>query len=440
MYIDVLERGNHVVIVPPLSSRSSSIAFYKSKSFVLHSVHLKDLPSYTLKFSHCDFILRPDTDRLLSFYNKKILNPHTLKKKIYRLRWFRFFYCSNISEFVKVLSKFNLYERLPSDKHLLLNKWIYLSIDCPNIKIIPFNRHIKRLSDKKININPSSRFNHRLKETVDERNQIRKLLHCYKLRMKNYFSLVVVSSRKCGSSFFYNVLNSNCNVSCSYPVKEINFFSDNFYKGFPWLDNLFIAKNSNWRIDVSPSYSFSLLNLRRIFFDNPKAHILMLTRKAENRSISHFKHLKNNRLHLNGSKYLFYQDEIIHDSSYEKIYSSILNVGFNKSSVHLLNADDFFVDHTIIKSFFQKNFGLDVKVNKNSEKYETFNIRFKLFYLTIRAIYTYLLRLNISFLKDYKRFFKNLFKTKSNALTLPNKFKVNFEREDLFVNSNKFVK
>lgn len=440
MYIDVLERGNHVVIVPPLSSRSSSISFYKSKNFVLHSVHLKDLPSYTLKFSHCDFILRPDTDRLISFYNKKILNPHTLKKKIYRLRWFRFFNCTNMTEFVEALGKFNLYERLPSDKHLLLNKWIYLSIDCPNIKIIPFNRHVKNLSDNKININSSSRFNHRLKETVDGRKQIKNLLHYYKRRMKNYFSLVVVSSRKCGSSFFYNVLDSNSNVSCSYPIKEINFFSDNFYKGFPWLKNLFIKNRSKWRIDVSPSYSFSLLTLRRIFFENPKAHILMLTRNAENRSISHFKHLKNNRLHLNGSKYLSYQDEIVHDSSYVKIFSSILNVGFNKSSVHLLNSDDFFADHTVIKSFFHKNFGLDIQVNKNSEKYESFNIKFKFVYLTIRLIYTFLLRLNISFLKDYKRFFKNLFKTKSNPLSLPNKFKVNFEREDLFVSSNKFVK
>ncbi|NQV53685.1 MAG: sulfotransferase domain-containing protein [Flavobacteriales bacterium] len=69
---------------------------------------------------------------------------------------------------------------------------------------------------------------------------------------------VIAGMPRAGTTFMYLNLKDHPSIASS-AVKEINYFSFNFGRGFSWFNSLFGGSTTNQvRLDVSPSYFFDL--------------------------------------------------------------------------------------------------------------------------------------------------------------------------------------
>lgn len=118
--LHLVEVGDRLVLLPPLSGSSTLNAYASRLGWKRWRVDCADMPQ-TLIDRDVTFVTRPDFDRLLSFFNKKIRNPGTLSKYLFYLSFPNFFHDMTFETFLREYA--NMRSRGDYlDKHLLLNK------------------------------------------------------------------------------------------------------------------------------------------------------------------------------------------------------------------------------------------------------------------------------------------------------------------------------
>ena len=118
--IFLVEINGRSVLIPPLSGSSSFNAYASNLGLQITKVCCCDLAEMVAD-RDVVFVFRPDFNRLLSFYNKKLRNPGNLSKWLLYLSFSKFSIDMSFTTFLKQYKNMrNNGEYL--DKHLLLNQ------------------------------------------------------------------------------------------------------------------------------------------------------------------------------------------------------------------------------------------------------------------------------------------------------------------------------
>ena len=405
--IDVAFKNKKIYILPPLSGSSSALNILSSKSYTTSQVKFEELYYFTDQFDEIFYIWRADDERLISFYKKKLLNLNTIKKLIVYFGHKDFYGVKNFNEFCSVILNRRILTNPSRDKHLLLNKDFMLQLN--NSKINCINMH--EFLTGRIKLNSSNSM--RIKELIldHEITRLGEILNSHNLYTTNFVDVVVVSSRKSGSTYVDRKLRLNSKLSLPLRIKETNYFSANFTKGIDWYLSQFDASDNKIRIDVCPTYGMNRLALQRIFLTNPSPLIVMLVREPRERVKSHYKHLRRNRKLYDESHILEMFPEVLGDSDYKTIYNNIMSVGFSPDMTKIISVDHSASFDTEIEGLFaeeiRSNFSISKALNHQNV---SFSVRFKNLYLIMRYFNFQLNKIGIKFPEKIKSGVLELFK------------------------------
>ena len=112
-------------------------------------------------------------------------------------------------------------------------------------------------------------------------------------------NFIGIGVQKSASTWVYRVLEDHPEASMSTP-KELDFFSENFNKGFEWYENHFLLDGSKKVAgDISPSYFTSLEAIKNAKQYNPDLKIIVTLRDPIARAYSNHLHL----IRLGAGKY-----------------------------------------------------------------------------------------------------------------------------------------
>jgi hypothetical protein len=139
--LHLVEMGDRLVLIPPLSGSSTLNAYASRLGWKRWTVDCVSMPQ-TLMDRHVTFVMRPDFDRLLSFFNKKIRNPGTLSKYLFYLSFPNFFHDMTFDEFLREYSNMRS-RRDYLDKHLLLNKELLSSAQVSIVSLSEFYNRLE---------------------------------------------------------------------------------------------------------------------------------------------------------------------------------------------------------------------------------------------------------------------------------------------------------
>lgn len=94
-----------------------------------------------------------------------------------------------------------------------------------------------------------------------------------------------IGAQRSATTYLYELLQAHTNAHLS-PLKEVHYFDINASKPFDFYHSCFPALDH--AVDITPSYSVTKERLTRLFFYNPQAKILLLTRNPSDRIVSHY--------------------------------------------------------------------------------------------------------------------------------------------------------
>lgn len=117
--LQLVELADLVVLIPPLSGSSTLSSYATRINLKKWSIKCSDI-SQVLAGQPVTFVMRPDFDRLLSFFNKKIRNPTTASKYFFYLGFGNFSHDMTFSLFLREYASMRS-RGCYLDKHLLLN-------------------------------------------------------------------------------------------------------------------------------------------------------------------------------------------------------------------------------------------------------------------------------------------------------------------------------
>lgn len=384
--VEVMNLGAESVVVPPLSASSTIISALSEKGWSYQSVAIDGLID-VLKGQEVTFIYRDDVARLKSFYVKKILNANTLSKVLY---------LASLPGYSRVKSKQGFFDLLnrdfilkcirPVDKHLILNDHI-MDLLPHNFRIENYKNFLVKINASAVSVNSSKNMSNKQTFSTNDDKILRNILSTYHKNQKIENIIVVVSSRKSGSSYLYNYLKNSL-VNVPEKIKELNFFSKNFHKGMCWYRSKFTIKtNHTTFVDVCPTYGHDEVALRRINKYCTECKIVILYRDPQDRCISHCKHILNNRRVVSFTDLLKNYPEVLNDSNYQKIFQNVVEAGFSDEQIifidfdRLVNCDQDFreklsnlVNHELLPP------------RRDLAKNETYRVKFKEFYFWARKI------------------------------------------------------
>lgn len=384
--VEVMTRGAESVIVPPLSASSTIISALSEKGWSYRSVAIDRLIE-VLNGQEVTFIYRDDVERFKSFYVKKILNSDTLSKVLYLASLPGYSRVKSKQDFFHLLNRdFILKGTRPVDKHLLLNDHI-IDFLPHNFRIENYKNFLEKINASAVSVNSSKNMNVQQTFSASEDKILRDIFTEYHKNQKIENIIVVISSRKSGSSYLYNYLKNNL-VNVPEKIKELNFFSKNFHKGMCWYRSKFtISTNHTTLVDVCPTYGHDEVALRRINKYCTECKIVILLRDPEDRCISHCKHIMNNRRVVSFTDIIKDYPEVLNDSNYEKIYQNVIEAGFLDEQIifvdfdQLVSCDQDFreelcnlVNHELLPP------------RRDLAKNETFRVKYKEVYFWARKI------------------------------------------------------
>lgn len=410
--VEVMTCGSDSVVVPPLSASSTIITVLSNNGWYYESVPIHKL-AHELRLQNITFIHRDDAARLKSFYVKKVLNANTVSKVLYLASLGGYARIKNKEDFFAELKKDLIIKDTKTvDKHLLLNHQIldYLPNACD---VIDYKTFLETINATAISVNSSNKMNKQEAFTDKEDKLLTNLVNENFLKRKLNVNIVVISSRKSGSSYLYNYFKENF-VNIPDRIKELNYFSHNFDKGVSWYKSQFTKENdASVYIDVCPTYGNDIIALERIKRYCENCKLVILHRDPMARSISHVRHILSNE-RVNGiDEVLRKHPEVFDDSNYEKIYKNALDSGFSNDQViwinfdQLVNFDDDFV--TKLSNLTGRQM---LPPSANLGKNKSFKIRYKIIYRTVRRMNHALNILGLKLEQNFQDKMKKLFQVK----------------------------
>lgn len=104
-------------------------------------------------------------------------------------------------------------------------------------------------------------------------------------------TFIGIGAQKCASTWIYRILEDHPQIAVSAP-KELDFFSCYFDRGFDWYERHFIqsAPSQTAAGEVSPSYFYNPLAVKRAHAYNPAFKILVSLRDPIDRMYSNHLH------------------------------------------------------------------------------------------------------------------------------------------------------
>lgn len=104
-------------------------------------------------------------------------------------------------------------------------------------------------------------------------------------------TFIGIGAQKCASTWLYHVLDQHPNILMT-PVKEIDFFSHYYGRGFEWYENFFIGTNVPSAVgEISPSYFHHPQAPERAYSFERDLKIVVALRDPIERAISNHLHL-----------------------------------------------------------------------------------------------------------------------------------------------------
>jgi hypothetical protein len=102
---------------------------------------------------------------------------------------------------------------------------------------------------------------------------------------------VCIGAQKCATTWLHDVLATHPDVAMPHEVKEVDFFSAKFDRGYQWYERHFAPDTAaRLRGEVSPSYLCSTDAPARVKAYNPAMKIVLIARDPIARAISNHKH------------------------------------------------------------------------------------------------------------------------------------------------------
>lgn len=102
-------------------------------------------------------------------------------------------------------------------------------------------------------------------------------------------SFIGIGAQKCASTWVHRVLQDHPQVAAS-ELKELNFFSYNYDRGFQWYENHFHGAPHAAVGEISPSYFYDLAAPQRAYRYNPNFRIIVTLRDPVERAYSNHLH------------------------------------------------------------------------------------------------------------------------------------------------------
>ena len=263
-------------------------------------------------------------------------------------------------------------------------------------------------------------------------------------------NLFIIGMHRAGTTYLYNQLSKNENIY-SLPIKENNFFVDNFFlknkvKNSHRVNNDISKVNLNnlnklysYYLDASVNHFYSKQAPKKLFHYNKVSKIIIIHRKPIDRLVSHYKM----------DYYSNFNNRSIENSIIQELSNNIIgsDLGYLEMSLfkkYYSNWNKLFNDRILVIDFDKlndldylnkilSNF-LKVKINiVNLNKVNSsINPRFKNFnkLIQIKYIKNFLFMLfGRSFINKYKSFLYS----KNNNTSLSNETK--FKLQDFFINN-----
>lgn len=415
----VIINEQECVVVPPLSGSSSIISILKNKGGKICDINIDRLDIATEKFSEITYIMRCDVDRVVSFYNKKILNADTVAKYITKASWRVFDNVFDVKSFLLALEDILIGKAVPTDKHLFLNSDIIRVLDASKLNIVDYLDFLKKNNSINTKINSSQSLIKRARWSEEELSSLNRILLKAKKNRQIDLRCMVVSSRKSGSTFLDDLLRQQKCFDMTLSIKETQFFSRNFYRGSNWYYSLF-QNNGNPRIEVCPIYGNDLKALHRMRTLCPDLKVIMLCRDPLERSKSHTKHVLRNRIFIDREKLFRNFPEILEDSFYEVIYKNLITAGFKDEDIKIISSNFLFTQPNSTVSEILQFLDMDHTMSgtlKVKRLNESKKVRFKPIYVLLRNLNQFLL---------------------INGLEVPNRFR-NFVIEKMTTDNSKII-
>lgn len=140
--LQLVELSDRLVLIPPLSGSSTLSSYATRINLKKWSIKCSDI-SQVLAGQPVTFVMRPDFDRLLSFFNKKIRNPTTAAKYCFYLGFENFSHDMTFALFLHEYASMRS-RGCYLDKHLLLNKDFLDLASTAQISISQFSEFFSR--------------------------------------------------------------------------------------------------------------------------------------------------------------------------------------------------------------------------------------------------------------------------------------------------------
>lgn len=103
---------------------------------------------------------------------------------------------------------------------------------------------------------------------------------------------LIIGAQKCGTTSLFYYLSQHPDL-CLPAIKELQFFTFEYSKGWPWYENQFPGK-SNFKDkltgEATPYYLYHPLVPKRVAYHIPKVKLIVMLRDPVERAYSHYYH------------------------------------------------------------------------------------------------------------------------------------------------------
>ena len=180
-------------------------------------------------------------------------------------------------------------------------------------------------------------------------------------------SALIVGAQRCGTTSLYTYLAAHPQIAVPI-AKELQFFSDNFYRGEAWYRAHFPLAARTVALEATPYYLFHPRAAERAATVVPDARIVAVLRNPVDRAYSHYRHsVERGHEHLSFSDALDVESErvagetarLVDEPEYRSVAHRVFSYAsrgryaeqleawierFGPANVHVLRSEDLYRD------------------------------------------------------------------------------------------------
>lgn len=154
--------------------------------------------------------------------------------------------------------------------------------------------------------------------------------------------IICVGAQKAGTSWLYKCLEEHEDI-CAASGKETNFFlQSNTQTDLDYKKLFSHCQNPTWFFESSPLYLYDKMTPNHVLNYDQNVKVIIILRNPVARTISHYRHLYNNKKISNGTGILEAVEqfpELLSNSTYKENVNNYIEV-FKRSNVMVLNFEE----------------------------------------------------------------------------------------------------